>query len=276
MPDARCPARCGSRSSYSSRLRPPPRPRPPRFVGRGRALTGREHEAEVEHPRPTVLVDDHVVGLEVAVNEPGLVRGREAPRRLHVHGDDLGHAALSLLEPAPQGHALDQLHRDEGAPFVLTNLVDVRDVDVTQLGHRRRLAPQPRLPVGRTRRVRPQDFDRNLAVQFVVARFVDDGHAALADALLDAVTPYVDRRGLAPHEVLDRPTDAQLAFDAPASSFDGGSLASSFSSEPSSERVSCSIPAPASIPAARPRAAFCSAGGSPHVRFKHPDNTIPP
>jgi len=68
---------------------------------RRRPLPRREHQAEVEHPRPAVLVDDDVVGLEVAVNQAALVRRREASSRLHVHRDDLGHAAFALLEPAP-------------------------------------------------------------------------------------------------------------------------------------------------------------------------------
>jgi len=43
---------------------------------------------EVHHPRAAIVANHHVLGLEVAVNEPGLVRGMQAARRLHVHLDD--------------------------------------------------------------------------------------------------------------------------------------------------------------------------------------------
>jgi hypothetical protein len=50
----------------------------------------RPRQAEVEHPRTTVVPDDHVVGLEIAVYQAARVRRRQAAARLQEQLQHLG------------------------------------------------------------------------------------------------------------------------------------------------------------------------------------------
>jgi hypothetical protein len=87
---------------------------------------------------------EHVIGLEVPVDEPTRVRrGEPGPRREH-HGQDLAPRPLRLAEPRAQRGTIDELHRDEhaiarkGADIVHGDHVRVREPR-----HGLRLAQQP-------------------------------------------------------------------------------------------------------------------------------------
>jgi hypothetical protein len=60
----------------------------------GVAVLG-EGEAEVDDAHAAVAVDEHVVGLEVAVDEAVLVGGGEALAGLAEHGEDLAPARVA-------------------------------------------------------------------------------------------------------------------------------------------------------------------------------------
>jgi hypothetical protein len=68
-------------------------------------------EAEVDDARAAVLVEQHVVGLEVPVHEPLGVGGREAAPRRDEDGDDLAPRALGRLEPGPHRATAQELGR---------------------------------------------------------------------------------------------------------------------------------------------------------------------
>ncbi|MCY1008945.1 hypothetical protein OV079_25985 [Nannocystis pusilla] len=146
-------------------------------------LVAEADQAEVDHADPAVAADQDVVGLDVAVDEAGRVRRRQAARRLGEHRRDLAPAPTLLREPCPKGHAGDELHGDEHLVAVEADLVDLDHVRVRQLGQRLGLAQQPILPA----RVRLavaalQQLDRDLAVELRIVGRVDHSHRPGAEA----------------------------------------------------------------------------------------------
>ena len=97
-------------------------------------------EAEVGHPHVTAFVEHRIGGLEVAVNETGLVSGGQPLPGLDEAGHDLG-GGTRLAEPCLQRAALHVLHRDEQRALEVANLVDRHDGRMHHPGKR------PRLPL---------------------------------------------------------------------------------------------------------------------------------
>jgi hypothetical protein len=145
-------------------------------------------QPEVGDLDPAVVGDEDVLGLDVAVHDPGAVRGgergddrlqqRERPRRRH--------RAL-LGDGVAQGVPGDQLHRQEDGAVVLALVVDRHDVGVRQLGRGARLAHEAGGEVGAVTEAGVHDLDRDGAVQAQVEGLVDRRHAAAGDARAHAV-----------------------------------------------------------------------------------------
>ena len=136
--------------------------------------------------------DHDVVGLEVAVDEPLLVRGRQPAPRRHEHLQHLLPAARLRLQPVGDGVPLDELHRDEHLILERAHVEDDDDVRVRQPRDRLRLA-QRALPALVARDavagLDPQQLDRDLAIQLGIVRRVDLAHAAAADQAEHDVAP---------------------------------------------------------------------------------------
>jgi hypothetical protein len=79
-----------------------------------RKLHGQRH-AEVHDEDAAVFAQQHVLRLEVAVDEPGRVCGRQPSSGLDQHPYDLGPPPRSLTAPGAEGVALHQLHGHEHA-----------------------------------------------------------------------------------------------------------------------------------------------------------------
>src|SRR5690606_29287009 len=94
---------------------------------------GRAGEAEVEHARAIVGADHHVIGLEVAVDQAGVVGGREPATGEQVHAQDLGPRSRGAGGPVRERRAVDQLHRDEHRVADHPGVVDRGDVGVADL-----------------------------------------------------------------------------------------------------------------------------------------------
>ncbi|MCY1011609.1 hypothetical protein OV079_39810 [Nannocystis pusilla] len=130
--------------------------------------------------RARVLADEHVVGLEVAVNQPGRVRRREAsPGPEHRAQHLLPRASLGA-EPRPQRVAVDVLHGDVDPFVVLADLVHLHDVRMRQPRQRLRLADHAGPDLAIVEVPPRQDLDRHLSRQRGVVSGIDDPHAALA------------------------------------------------------------------------------------------------
>ena len=65
----------------------------------GERVTDRAREPEVHHAWPTLLADDDVARLEVAVHEPVGMRGGEATTRLHEHRDHAAPVGMVTQQP---------------------------------------------------------------------------------------------------------------------------------------------------------------------------------
>jgi hypothetical protein len=107
------------------------------------------HEAEVGDPHDAVAIDERVRGLEVAMHQPGPMRGGEPAGRLDVGRDDLAPAARPGVAPCREVVPVDQLHHDACAIAEPDDLVNRDDVLMRQPRHRLRLShePPPRLLV---------------------------------------------------------------------------------------------------------------------------------
>ncbi len=149
-------------------------------AGEGRVLLDMEaREPEIGDARPAVLADQDVVRLDVAVDEPLLVRRREAAAGLDPR-DERGLPRAGLLAAqVAERPAVDELHRHEHAPLVLADLVDGDDVRVREPGHHLRLAHEagPILGIEPPRR---DELEGDAAVELRVVGRIDDAHPALA------------------------------------------------------------------------------------------------
>ena len=142
----------------------------------------RQRETEVQNPRPHVRADDHVVRLEVAMNEPARVG----------HGKSARHFAQQprlLLEVELRGKAVErktlhEFHHDRRRIGFVEHGEDGHDGGIAERGGVARLVEHAaaHLFIG----VAAQDFDDHAAVELLVMRGIDHAQAALAQLAFDA------------------------------------------------------------------------------------------
>src|SRR5262249_13487578 len=168
-----------------------------RVAARGRALLlgcgRRPRQAEIGDADAPVLADEDVVGLEIAMHQPGAVRGRQPVAGAAGDVEDLFRAAALLGEPAPQRAAVDVLHGDDEVVAVVADLVDRDDVGMGQARHRHGLAQHAVVALA----LAPPraKLQRRQSVELDVAGAVHDAHPAGADGLLDAIGALHDVAG---------------------------------------------------------------------------------
>ena len=110
------------------------------FAGRGAFVGTRQlREAEVEDLHAPVVGDEQVLGLQVAMDDALVVRGREAVGDLHGVVDGLAHRQRARAEPIAQRLALEQLRDDVRRAVLLADVVDGEDVRMIERGGRLRL-----------------------------------------------------------------------------------------------------------------------------------------
>ena len=154
-------------------------------------------EPEVDDARAAVLVEQDVVGLEVAVNEALGVRRRESPSRGHEDGDDLAPRARLRLEPGVHRAARQKLGREEHAVILGdADIVHGGDIRVRQARHGLRLAHHARARERCDARAdATQELERDLAIELRIVGAVHDTHRAVSDALEDHVASDVRADG---------------------------------------------------------------------------------
>ena len=162
-----------------------------------RRRPGDPRDAEVHQLRAPAdsadLAHDHVLGLDVAVNDTAVMGVDE---RLAEVGDDLGDVAVAEIPGGlelGEGLARHQLADEDGAPLVFAKLVKGDDCRVVQPCGRLRLTHDP-IGVAQA-----QLLDRDLALQTLVERPIDRSHAARTDALEEAETLHHEMLTHDPH-----------------------------------------------------------------------------
>ena len=136
-----------------------------------------------------LLVEEDVVRLEVAVDQPGRVRGGQAPAGGDEDVEDLAPRARLLREPALDRPTGDELHRQEH--LVVDDADVVNGDDVRVLEARDRLCFTQQARPRRVLHALPglDQLEGDLSIELRIIRAVDDAHRAGADALDDHVTP---------------------------------------------------------------------------------------
>jgi hypothetical protein len=142
-------------------------------------------ETEVEHLRMERarrgLGDEHVLGLDVAVNDPVRMRASERARRTATDSS----SSRRRFETACGATLLEQLHDDDDAPVDLIDAVDRRDVRMRQLRGEPRLADEaPLLVVVGV--AREEHLEGDLAFEPLVERAVHGAHASSPELTVDA------------------------------------------------------------------------------------------
>jgi hypothetical protein len=145
-------------------------------------------QPEIREDRCVVLLQEHVRGLHVSVNDPEAMRVVEARSDSAEVFQRGGGVERSTAEPIGQASAGNVLDDHVGHTVVLPEVVDVHDVRVAHLGDRLRLVPEPSRRV-RARRDSLEDLDRACALQLHVVGAVHEAHRSLADEVLDLVLP---------------------------------------------------------------------------------------
>ncbi len=147
-------------------------------------------EAEVADLDPAVVGEQYVLGLQVAVDDAGLVgRDQTGEHRLHDVDRLLGSEAPVLAQQVAKGDALQVLHDEVGEARVLSLVEDVDHVGVREPGGAPRLLDEA-VPEGLVvREMGVHDLDRDAALEAQIGREVDRGHAAAGDARADLIAP---------------------------------------------------------------------------------------
>jgi hypothetical protein len=162
---------------------------PARDLARGRA-----RDAEVQELRLARLQHHHVAGLDVAMDDAGLVGVVQGARQLRGDAQRLAPARAGALgDDVGQRASLQVLERDEGQVRLLVPPEVVHDHAVGmgdaggQAGFPQEALLGQAALVERHREGQADDLERDGPVQDGVARAIDDAHRALADLGLDVV-----------------------------------------------------------------------------------------
>ena len=84
--------------------------------------------------RLALAIDDDVLALDIAVDNPALVGLFEPARRLNGDIEHLGYRHCPARDQLVHGPALDKCHRKEDLSVEIFNLVDGANVGVVESG----------------------------------------------------------------------------------------------------------------------------------------------
>src|SRR5690606_26284254 len=166
-------------------------------AGRGeRGLAGAQRDAEVGELDRAVGGDEHVGGLDVPVDDPGLVHGVQPARALREERQQpvRGHGSLTAQQPR-QRLARHVLQDEEAGAVPLAVVEDDGDVRVDHPARVARLGPQPGQRRSVADEVGPQHLGGHRAVELSVVGAPHLTHPPDGDAGDELVTLPQDVSG---------------------------------------------------------------------------------
>ena len=135
-------------------------------------------QPEVQHLHVPVATDHDVLGLQVAVDDAGVVRRRDGLGDLDADGQRLTHLETAALEHGPQRDPVDVLRGEELHPGGVADVVDRQNVRVVERRDRAGFALESQQPFLVAERARREHFQRELAAQADVLGQIHLRHAA--------------------------------------------------------------------------------------------------
>jgi hypothetical protein len=142
---------------------------------------------EVGQHRAAVQAQQHVRGLEIAVNQALAVSVVERLGQRDHQPDRLLDRERAVGKPPRQAAAGDELHHDVGLVVLDVDVEDIDDLRVREVSNHLRLAQEPLARQRIACAAAEDDLDRDRPVELGVKRSVDGAHAALAEHLAELV-----------------------------------------------------------------------------------------
>ena len=145
-------------------------------------------DSEIRHQRVLVLIEQNVVRLDVAMDEPVSMRVVERARNLR--GDrrrSLGRERAAIVDSVGERPASEIRHHEKHLVADDSKIGDRADVRMDELRGGLCLSPESLAHVGIPREMRMHDLDDDGAVERDVKRVVHVRHAAFANPVHDAV-----------------------------------------------------------------------------------------
>ena len=171
-------------------------------VGGQALLVERAGDPEIRHLGRALLVDQDVLGLDVAVDDVASVRGAERAGDLDRIGHRLGHRQPSLAaDPILERLALHVLEHDVGPALVLAGIDHAHDVRMRELGNGPGLAAEALELFGGAGHLAVHQLDRDLALERLVECAIDRRHTAGPDPGLEPVAPAQRRSEQSAHRL---------------------------------------------------------------------------
>ena len=169
------------RAKYDTRLRRRGR-RHHRARGFGPWLILRQlRQTEIEDLDPAILGHEHVLGFEIAMRDPLLMRRREAMRDVQRELDRLADCDRPGIQAVPKSRAFKQFRHNEWRAALRADVVHGKDIRVVQRGGGAGFLLESTEAIDVGRECCGEDFDRDITSEARIARTVYLADAASAE-----------------------------------------------------------------------------------------------
>ena len=158
-------------------------------------IAGQLRQSEVEDLDAVVRRDEQVLGLEIAMDDPLLVRRREPARDGDGIVDRLAHRQRPGRQPLPERLPFEQLRDDERRASFGADVVDREDVRMVQRRGGACFLLEAVQRSGSAEKDDGQHLDRDVASEPRVARAIHLAHAAGAERGEDFIGPEAHAGG---------------------------------------------------------------------------------
>ena len=159
-----------------------------------RLILGELCETEVENLDLVIPGDEHVLGFQIAMRDPLVVRRREAVRDVKRQLNRLADRHRARVQTFPKRLAFEQLRHDEGRIGIRADVEHGEDVRVIQRRRGAGFLLESMKAIDAAGKCAGQYFDRDVTPEAPIACTVHLAHAACADGGHDLVRPEASAR----------------------------------------------------------------------------------